>query len=205
MITNLYKENHFKKYLFFFIFCTLELYFSFMKKNYSSIKLDFIHVLIVLGILILCIHKSNYSYQDLGIHLSHPFSQLICSLFTVTVLLLSYYYLNDFQVWIYRELRLLRSMSVSYFLLALLISIYSEFVWRCFFLSFLKELTNKTFSLIFTSILCGLVYFPANPDIIHLMHTALLGFIMDYLRYNSPEKFTLFSLTIIHLLWILLH
>lgn len=116
MITNLYKENHFKNiYFFHFLYTGTILFFH--EKNYSSIKLDVIHVLIVLGILILCIHKSNYSYQDLGIHLSHPFSQLICSLFTVTVLLLSYYYLNDFQVWIYRELRLLRSMSVSYFYL----------------------------------------------------------------------------------------
>lgn len=194
-----------KKWIFFLIFCVSELCVSFFIGIYSSLVLKVIHISVFSTLLILYMIKSSHSLKYYGIHLQYPISQIYCSITTFLVLLLLYYQIADFDLWRYHELRLLQALSVSYFFQTLLTAIYIEFVWHCFFLSLLKELTTETFSLIFTSILCGVLYFPMNFSINLLIQTISFSFVMGYLRCKSPEKFTLFSLTLIHIFWNLLH
>ncbi len=200
------KTLFYKKWIFFLTFCILEWCVFLIAKNHSSVKFELIHAGIFSSILVFYMNKNNCLHKTYGIHLCHPVSQLICSLVTAFVLLLTYFpFITDFRFWIYHELHLLYDFPISSLGLILLTAIYTEFVWRCFFLSFLTELTSETFSLISTSLLSGMLYFSGDFSATHLMQMVLFGFVMGYLRCKSPEKFSLFSLTIIHMIWCLPH
>lgn len=147
--------------------------------------------------------------EEYGIHFRKVHIQVVSgvflSLFTIMPILL-----EDFRLswkWLPFLARLFINQFPSFFsaLLyfgnTLLCALQEELVFRGFLLTFFQKLSKSSlFSISVCAILFAIAHYPRGRNLEQVFFAFITGFIYGYLRIKKPEKFTLFSLCLAHIL-----
>ena len=163
-----------------------------------------INIIPCIAIIIYILHNGE-SFEKYGFCLHHPIIQLLYAigLFVFTGILFRSTAGSLSQIFNTFNNFLVAFNTINFFnLLDLFYNVLiEEIIWRGFILTLFTRKFNSYYSIIITSILFGLVHFPYSFSATHVLNTCISSIIYCYLRIHSPEKFSVFSLTITHFLW----
>ena len=165
----------------------------------------------LLVLFIPCIAITNYisfykeTFEEYGFHIHNPLIQLLYGIglyaFIGLIFRSNFSSLPAISNSIANIIDKFNSHTVFNTLNIFFNALSEELIWRGFILKFLTQKNSIFCSIIITSILFGVMHFPVSFSFLQVINSCVISIVYCFLRIHSPEKFSIFSLTITHFLW----
>lgn len=168
-------------------------------KSYIEGGLLFLLILDIFVILFLIRSFLKEPLKTYGFHFKKFHLQLISAILLAIVFL---ELRNEYvlEMLFFKHFADLLSVNIVFlFLSELIYTSYEEVLFRGFLLTFFQKLFKNPMPGIFlSSIIFGIFHYPIGPRVGYCIYTFSFGLVLAYLKLKSPEKFTIFSLSLAH-------
>lgn len=172
--------------------------YLFTQSYISGFFLALIILYIITMIFLICYFLKE-PLETYGFHFRKFHLQLISGVLLAIILL---ELRNEYVVEILLSNHFIEHFSVQTllsFLSAFIYASYEEVLFRGFLLNFFQKLfRSPMFSVFLSAIIFGICHYPIGPRIGYCIYTFSFGLVLAYLKIKSPEKFTIFSLSLAH-------